>query len=128
MRENKFKVWCKDRNEWEKHSCFMSENGILYHDTGGPLLTALKPDTHIPVFYTDCKDKNGKEIYEGNKINGSIPTEQYKYENGVIEWDDDCAQFTVIFNPDKDTTIDVPLYMFDEIEIIGDIHENPELL
>ena len=81
----------------------------------------------ILMQYTGLKDKNEKEIYEGDKINGAIPTEQYRHENGAIEWDNDCAQFTVIFQPDKDTTIDVPLYMFDELEIIGNIYENPKL-
>ena len=29
MRENKFRVWCKNKKEWEKDMCFINQNGGL---------------------------------------------------------------------------------------------------
>lgn len=69
---------------------------------------------------TGLKDKYGKLIYEGDIVN-ILPEE----ELAVISWDSDSAY--VVFK-----TEDV-CYSFDnffsyELEVIGNIHENPELL
>ena len=54
MREHKYKVWCKNGNEWEFHTCVLSQEGKLYHMTGG-LPIPLKKETQ------DLK-KTDKEI------------------------------------------------------------------
>lgn len=62
--------------------------------------------------YTGLKDKNGKEIYEGDKIG-----------NGVVRWSDLHAQFKIV---GKDFETDM-VYASSR-EVIGNIYENPELL
>ena len=67
--------------------------------------------------YTGLTDKNGKKIFEGD-IFAHPDNKKYKY---IVSWDDDVASFGW-FNGDG--------MGFDneEIEIIGNIHDNPELV
>jgi len=118
MHVNKYKVWCKNKNEWEKDPVVLTPAGDLLHvqlQHGG--WSRLKKETHIPVFYTGLKDKNGKEIYEGDLIK-----EPFGAIRPVV-WKDSC--YFIGDNTLHDYHCGgVPL----KIEVIGNIYENPELL
>jgi uncharacterized phage protein (TIGR01671 family) len=74
--------------------------------------------------FTGLRDKNGKEIYEGDIVkicNGSINGRPWMDKNKVIAY--------------KEGFFNLPLYCIGEeedsthwCEVIGNIHENPELL
>ena len=66
--------------------------------------------------FTGLKDKNGKEIYEGDVVRYSANKEEHISEVVYIE---------SFFGVEKHTGI---LSSFYPIEIIGNIYENPELL
>lgn len=70
--------------------------------------------------HTGLKDKNGNKIFRGDIVY-VIPED----ENGVVEWDNDTARYIV--------STDNTVYDFDylyghDLEIIGNVYDNPELL
>ena len=71
--------------------------------------------------YTGLKDKNGKEIYEGDIC--SVDGGENIYE--IIFY---MGGFMVAVLPRKIRIYHIGNSLFNNIEIIGNIHENPELL
>ena len=68
--------------------------------------------------FTSLTDKNGKKIFEGDIV-------EYKEEYGEIAYDNEQAMFSVLF--DTWCTDFDHIYSY-ELEVIGNIHDNPELL
>ena len=91
--------------------------------------------------YTGLKDKNGKEIYEGDivkaKIDGLWQTGAHTVSEGKATWNLEVIYndirymdvFHILGSKNQPNRI---YYLFDEsisdVEVIGNIHENPELL
>lgn len=125
----RFRVWCKNHKEWEKHDCFLSQDGQLNQFCNGRLLPPMRQDTHIVCMSTDLCDKNGKEIFEGDIVQcGAGEPDAGPKEK--VAWLDRYAGF-VLVTIDFDTVIDHEQFSKQcagVVSVIGNIYENPELL
>lgn len=127
MREHKYKAWDKKEKRWLGANLHMSVvDGLLWWQYGYEceILSAEERENIELVQYTGLKDKDGKEIYEGDIIKD--------YENwvGIVEWDKKDCFFNINYPIQNETM------MFDDAfdsnpernaEIIGNIYKNPEL-
>ncbi|EAC6652944.1 TPA: hypothetical protein H9238_002933 [Listeria monocytogenes] len=80
-------------------------------------------DDVVLMQYTGLKDKNGKKIFEGDIVNCKFFDRMVGDIAGVINFIDCVWAVSDFKNKRLYQLIDV-----DNIEIIGNIHENPELL
>lgn len=72
--------------------------------------------------YTGLKDKDGKEIYEGDIL--QFPKGGKRY----VEWDDDFKVFVLVDPKVKLESVNIGNWSTKNTKIIGNIFENKELL
>ncbi len=118
MREIKFRVWDKVQNIMRTDLLSLSVNDALgktiFFREGG----YLNQENAEIMQYTGLKDKNGKEIYEGDVLKWTHPDFQdKKVEHKILKMLD--IRKSLMIEPDC---------RMGWIEIIGNIYENPELI
>lgn len=134
MREIKFRAWDKQRKCWLGSFDTIQDNGEevtiwdyikIFSDE-----KLILSDVVYPVDieqYTGLKDRNGKEIFEGDIfiVRNLHDGDEYIYSSNkgaipqLITWEN-CG-----FNFGLSSRIE---YQPHDFEVIGNIHENPELL
>ena len=121
MREIKFRAWNGVLMLADCPHLMLDSRGLPYWHFGCSEPSPMS-DT-VLMQSTGLKDKNGKKIYEGDVLDGSV------FGRAIVEAHKDNPGYLVARYLRK--TIDD--YGFDnvnghEYEVIGNIYENPELL
>ncbi len=141
-REIKFRAWDNENKYMviSKQGVFTAlrnSMNIVRQDNGyyndGDLLKPNK-EKYILMQYTGLDDKNGKEIYEGDIV--LYQDWEMAYEGGgndsfinkgIVEYcEDNCC-----FNVTERQTVDLADVLYkdnEDLEVIGNIYENSELL
>ena len=119
MREILFRGKRIDSGEWA-HGLLTIMRGQCHIIDSDDENTAYPVDPSTVVQYTGLTDKNGVKIFEGDIA-------RYDDELVVVEWAEDAAMFMVRAFYGGILT-DFSQIWGADIEVIGNIHENPELL
>ena len=123
----KFRAWDGAKKEMFKDTFAITESGqvIVVEQE----FVTSPPDyvfvDHLTIMQsTGLKDKNGKEIFEGDIVD-------YKGREAVVKWHGSYASFIYRFVDGLQERVSEwdPLFLaYLKCEVIGNIYENPELL
>lgn len=123
MRELKFRAWYKP----EKKMIYNIQNEFEERIELGMdcFSDYLKNDDFIVEQYTGIKDKNGKEIYEGDLVScGTIDGNPV----GLVGFRTEFGCWEVLDPKHAFGGENFTEHYCNEMEVVGNIHENPELL
>lgn len=134
-RELKFRVWDKYSGKSPTGGMHyfdameICDNGLFFKNSKFDMEQNHNDDKKAIVMqYTGLKDKNGKEIYEGDILKRIVTVPNVDGEGVFIE--------KVVYGDGGFDTINIANdesgylreYLFHTVEVIGNIFENPELL
>ena len=153
-RQLKFRVWDKAREQWLEHSenslhaftdYFLTFDGKIvategeicdhpnmeyqtnfdwYDYSERPFKITRGSERFVIQQYTGLKDKNKREIYEGDiiKYPNDTPSLNSGFYTSVVEYEELNCRFGIGFKIGGDYAEQ------DNVEVISNIFENPELL
>ena len=130
MREIKFRGKRKDDGEWVHGYYAVIENKHIIIDDGRfqDAEGTIHRGSYFEVIpetvgqFTGLLDRNGKEIYEGDIVRGIWQVNHKDVREGVVNY---WEKFGLYGLNDNSSLVSI---VWSGCEVIGNIHENPELL
>lgn len=111
MREIKFRAYIKKSRKMVDVNVLRLQGWMIGNDGD-----SYNENEYILMQYTGLKDKNGKEIYEGDIVRWDDGTsDNIKWMDEFGCWGTEVTNFLCNCN-------------FEQFAVIGNIYENPELL
>jgi len=143
LNRTKFRVWDKKRKEMSHAPNYLlSSDGLLFWQFGYEA-NLLEQDDFEVMFYTGRKDKNGKELFNGdiirytrtNWLSFGHPKHKTDIKNiCLVYWNDKKHSFYIDMQDETGRVFSSGSLVFDDsradeniIEIIGNNYENQEL-
>ena len=122
MRTIKYRAWDKEKEKMISHEDLMNQDWNLLRPMAQP-----HTSNWLMLQYTGLKDKNGKEIYEGDVlIYENALGERAKDKEGIVVFEKAAFRFSPIHFKYEHSA---PINSYTKRHVvIGNIHENPELL
>lgn len=133
MRELKFRAWDKSRKTMGfKYADFSVKNGVLVAENYGPDGNIQQ----LPIMqFTGLRDCNGVDVYEGDVVTRDdypFVSEGLVNYRGEVYFDENALVWAVAMHVISDrvrgAACGFSLNEHDDYRVIGNIHENPELL
>lgn len=143
MREILFRGKRCDNGEWVEGTPFQEYNNfwgewLWIIQTKHPLTNVpylhLEIDRKTISQFTGLADKNGKRVFEGDIVRGRHWTSYYNknpedFHSWRVDWSEKSGLITFVDSPTTKARLSIHDFAdFGEVEVIGNIHDNPELL
>lgn len=131
MREILFKAKRKDNGKWfegyyqKRYDLLGNEEHLIFHADSYNVWEYAEIDPETLCQFTGLTDKNGKRIWESDVVWLVYDGEEYIYQ---IVWDNSELDFKATNGEENYGSNFEYLLCCDEIEVIGNIFDNPELL
>lgn len=133
MRDIKFRAWDKNikyMDEIDGHSLYLADGKVYEVSEGSHGYDVCMDkedvsDRYVPMQYTGVKDRNGKEIYEGDilKYRTILAEIIYGFCGFEFRWID--RNVAITRGTESEEIFQNVSLIFD---VVGNIYENPELL
>lgn len=126
-REIKFRIWDNAAKKYLSLQDYQDLGAIEVENDGTLTLSPryrfltsmmIMPERFVPQQYVGLKDKNGVEVYEGDKVMFDYEWTEPD-EIGVITWNKDTASFQI-----KGHIPSSSMKHLDRMKVIGNIYEN----